>query len=118
MSGETFVVSFADASVLVYGTRTGEEMIGMASMETYDGTPATGVNAVVATTVGLESDSGRGAESEELGGGPTGSRSGTGLEGMVASGHEDRWVRFFDANSGMLLFFPYPRPSTSLRIGF
>ena len=117
MSGDTFVVSFADASVLVYGTRTGEEMIGMASMETYDGTPVTGVNAVVATTVGLESDSGRGAESEELGGGPTGSRSGTGLEGMVASGHEDRWVRFFDANSGILPFFPFSYICSSLMVG-
>ena len=100
MSGDTFVVSFTDASVLIYGTRNGEEMIGMASLETYDGTPATGVNAVVATTVGLESESGRGAESEDAGGGPTGSRGGGGLEGMVASGHEDRFVRFFDANSG------------------
>ena len=111
MSGDTFVVSFADASVLIYGTRTGEEMIGMASLETYDGTPATGVNAVVATTAGLEGDPGRGGEGEEgIGSGPTGSRSGSGLEGMVASGHEDRWVRFFDANSGM---FPFSNPSNS-----
>lgn len=102
-NGDTFVVSFADASVLVYGTRTGEELVGMASLETYDGSPATGVNAVAATTVGLEGtlsiDSGRGvAEDEALVHGPTGSSSG--VEGMVLSGHEDRYIRFFDANSG------------------
>lgn len=102
-NGDTFVVSFADASVLVYGTRTGEELVGMASSETYDGTPGTGVNAVAATTVGLEGtlsmDSGRGvAEDEALVHGPTGSSSG--VEGMVLSGHEDRYIRFFDANSG------------------
>ncbi|KAI4209755.1 MAG: hypothetical protein LQ351_007351 [Letrouitia transgressa] len=104
MSGDTFVVSFADASVLVYGTRTGEEMVGMASLETYDGTPTTGVNAVAATTVGLDGslsfDTGRGvSEDEAMVHGATGSSSG--VEGMVLSGHEDRFIRFFDANSGM-----------------
>ena len=103
MSGDTFVVSFADASVLVYGTRTGEEIVGIASLVTYDGTPATGVNAVAATTVGVESnlsfDTGRGAsEDEALVHGATGSSSG--VEGMIFSGHEDRHIRFFDANSG------------------
>ncbi|KAG7008593.1 striatin pro11 [Physcia stellaris] len=111
MSGDTFVVSFADATVLIYGTRTGEEMIGMASLETYDGTPATGVNAVVATTAGLEGDSGRAEGEEGMGSGPTGSRSGSGLEGMVASGHEDRWVRFFDANSGQCTYTMLAHPS-------
>ena len=108
MSGETFVVSFADASVLIYGTRTGEEMIGMASLETYDGTPATGVNSVVATTVGLDGslslDAGRGvSEDESVVHGATGSSSG--VEGVILSGHEDQYIRFFDANSGMS---PYP----------
>ena len=102
-TGDTFVASFADASVLVYGTRTGEELVGMASLETYDGSPATGVNAVAATIVGLDGtlslDTGRGvSEDETLVHGPTGSSSG--VEGMVLSGHEDRYIRFFDANSG------------------
>lgn len=103
MSGDTFVVSYADASILVYNTRTAEEMVGMASLETYDGTPGTGVNAIAATTGGLEGstsfDSGRGvSEDESIVHGPTGSSSG--VEGMILSGHEDRYIRFFDANSG------------------
>ena len=106
MSGDTFVVSYADASILVYNTRTAEEMISMASLETYDGTPGTGVNAVAATTAGLEGnisfDSGRGVpEDESMVHGPTGSSSG--VEGMILSGHEDRYIRFFDANSGKAL---------------
>ena len=103
MTGNTFVVSYTDASVLIFDTRTGEEVIGMASLETYDGTPATGVNAVVATTVGLDGtlslDSGRGiSEDEGVVHGATGSSGG--VEGVVISGHEDRYIRFFDANSG------------------
>ena len=106
MAGETFVVSYADASILVYNTRMAEEMTGMASLETYDGTPGTGVNAVAATTVGPEGsmsfDSGRGvSEDEGMVHGPTGSSSG--VEGVILSGHEDRYIRFFDANSGKLL---------------
>ena len=110
MSGDTFVCSFADASVLIYNTRTGEEIVGMASLETYDGTQATGVNTVVATTVGLDGslsfDSGRGvSEDESEVHGATGSSSG--VEGMILSGHEDRHIRFFDANSGTFyLSFP------------
>lgn len=103
MAGDTFVVSFADASVLIFGTRTGEEIIGMASQETYDGSPGTGVSSVVATTVGLDgtfsTDTGRSvSEGDGAVQGATGSSSG--VEGMVLSGHEDRYVRFFDANSG------------------
>ena len=103
LSGDTFVVSFSDASVLIYDTRSAEEVVGMASAETYDGTPATGVNAVAATTVGLDGtlsfDTGRGvSEDESVVHGATGSSSG--VEGMVFSGHEDRYIRFFDANSG------------------
>lgn len=103
MNGDTFVVSFTDASVLIYGTRTGEEMVGMASTETFDGTPATGVNAVAATTVGVDGtmsfDSGRGvSEDDTVVHGATGSSSG--VEGTIISGHEDRYIRFFDANSG------------------
>ena len=103
-SGETFVVSYTDSSVLVFDTRSGEELIGMASNETYDGTMGTSINTVVATSLGLEGSGGdrldamRGMEPEEVGAGATGSREG--VEGVVISGHEDRFVRFFDANSG------------------
>jgi striatin 1/3/4 len=79
----------------------------MASGETYDGTPATGVNAVVATSLGLEGslgDSGRGlAEEENLVHGATGTTGHGGVEGVIISGHEDQFIRFFDANSGMFL---------------
>ena len=103
MGGDTFVVSFADASVLIFGTKTGEELVGMASLETYDGTPGTSVNSIAATTVGLDGtlsfDSGRSiSEDESVVHGATGSSSG--VEGIVLSGHEDRYIRFFDANSG------------------
>jgi striatin 1/3/4 len=102
LNGENFVVSFADASILVYDTRTGEELIGMASNETYDGTPATGITSVVATSQSIEGavEAGRGQPDEEGIHGPTGSSSGGGLEGVVISGHEDQYIRFFDANSG------------------
>ena len=103
-NGETFVVAYTDSSILIFDTRTGEEVIGMASNETYDGTLNTSINSVVATGQGLEggqSNEGgiRGAVDEEVGAGATGSREG--VEGVVISGHEDRFVRFFDANSGM-----------------
>ena len=103
-SGETFVVSYTDSCVLIFDTRTGEELIGMASNETYDGTLSTSINAVVATSsasLGHESSSSWSemAEQEEVvGAGPTGSAQG--LEGVIISGHEDRYIRFFDANSG------------------
>ena len=109
VSGEFFVVSFTDASVLIYNTRTGEEIVGMASQATYDGTPATGVNTIAATTLGSEGLPG----DEKAPHGATGSSSG--VEGMIYSGHEDRHIRFFDANSGMLYFSSNlpPQPSTS-----
>lgn len=115
MGGDTFVVSFADASVLIFGTKTGEEMVGMASLETYDGTLGTSVNSVAATTVGLDGtltfDSGRGvSEDESVLHGATGSSSG--VEGMVLSGHEDRYIRFFDANSGKLPLHSSQAPCT------
>ncbi|KAJ2974711.1 hypothetical protein NUW58_g8568 [Xylaria curta] len=59
-SGEAFVVSFSDAAIIVFDTRTGEEIGSMASLETYDNTVATSVNAVVATTAGLEQGSNTG----------------------------------------------------------
>ena len=100
-SGDNFVVSFADASILIYDTRTAEEIVGMASQETYDGALSTGINAVAATTASLEGAEGR-LNDEESSHNPTGSSSG--IEGMVISGHEDRYIRFFDANSGTLNF--------------
>lgn len=100
-SGVNFVVSYTDASILVYDTRTGEEIVGMASLETYDGTPSTGVNSVVATTVGFDGsahlDPNRTMAEEEVVHGATGSSS---VEGVIISGYEDRYIRFFDANSG------------------
>lgn len=106
-SGETFVVSYTDSAVLIFDTRTGEEVIGMASQETWDGTPATAINCVVATSVGLEgtgtsfADAGaRGIEADDVvGAGATGGGR-EGVEGVVISGHEDRFVRFFDGGSG------------------
>jgi striatin 1/3/4 len=76
----------------------------MASLETYDGTPSTGVNAVVASTGGFDGtlgfDPARGlSEDEGMVHGATGSRGG--VEGVIISGYEDRYIRFFDANSGM-----------------
>lgn len=100
-TGENFVVSFTDASILVYDTRTGEELIGMASNESYDGTPATGITSVVTSSQYLEGqDNGRNGSEEEGIHGPTGSSSAGGLEGVIISGHEDHLIRFFDANSG------------------
>lgn len=109
-SGESFVVSYTDAAIIVYDTRTGEETGSMTSGETYDGTMNTSVNSVVATTVGLDqsqhqSTHGGLGEDDSSGGGagPTGGSrqmAGSGVEGTIISGHEDRFIRFFDANSG------------------
>ncbi|KAK3046642.1 pro11 protein, partial [Coniosporium uncinatum] len=116
-SGETFVVSYTDSSILIFDTRTGEEIIGMASAETYDGTPATSINTVVATTLGSEGafasmsmDTGRGMQDEEgMAHGATGSPGG--VEGVIISGHEDRYIRFFDANSGQCTYTMLAHPS-------
>ncbi|KAF2028502.1 WD40 repeat-like protein [Setomelanomma holmii] len=113
LNGENFVVSFSDASILVYDTRTGEELIGMASNETYDGTPATGITSVVATSQSIEgpTEAGRGSSEEEGIHGPTGSSNGGGLEGVIISGHEDQYIRFFDANSGQCTYQMLAHPS-------
>lgn len=113
-TGETFVVSYADAAVLIYDTRTGEEVAAMASLETYNNTVATAVNAVVASTTGLDGsltfDSSRGLEEGEgVVGGATGSSGG--VEGIVISGHEDRYIRFYDANSGQCTYTMLAHPA-------
>lgn len=103
-NGETFVVSYSDAAIIAYDTRSGEEIGNMTSLETYDGTISTSVNALVATTVGLEQpQGGLNEEENSAGGGPTGggrAMAGSGVEGVIISGHEDCYIRFFDANSG------------------
>jgi striatin 1/3/4 len=118
-NGEAFVVSYSDAAIIVYDTRSGEEIGSMASLETYDGTVGTSVNAVVATTVGLDQPhQGLNEEDTGSGGGPTGggrAMAGSGVEGVIISGHEDCYVRFFDANSGKsfrvaLIVFPATSP--------
>ncbi|USP75816.1 hypothetical protein yc1106_03090 [Curvularia clavata] len=113
-TGENFVVSFTDASILVYDTRTGEELIGMASNESYDGTPATGITSVVTSSQYLDSASqegGRGGSEEEGIHGPTGSNSSGGVEGVIISGHEDHLIRFFDANSGQCTYSMLAHPA-------
>ncbi|PGH03598.1 hypothetical protein AJ79_07327 [Helicocarpus griseus UAMH5409] len=114
LAGVNFVVSYANASVIIYDTRSGEEIVGMASLETYDGTRSTGVNSVVATTVGFDGtanlDPNRAlAEEEAVVHGATGSSGG--VEGVVISGYEDRYIRFFDANSGQCTYTMLAHPA-------
>ncbi|KAK8086503.1 hypothetical protein PG994_001477 [Apiospora phragmitis] len=71
-NGEAFVVSYSDAAIIIYDTRTGEEIGNMASLETYDGTIATSVNSIVATTAGLDQNSSNGLGDED--GNATGAR--------------------------------------------
>ncbi|KAJ5765095.1 WD40-repeat-containing domain protein [Penicillium odoratum] len=112
LAGVNFVVSYTDASILVYDTRTGEEIVGMASLETYDGTPSTGVNSVVTTTIGFDGSANlepnRAMEEEEVVHGATGSSS---VEGVIISGYEDRYIRFFDANSGQCTYTMLAHPA-------
>ncbi|KAL2131776.1 hypothetical protein VTI74DRAFT_4626 [Chaetomium olivicolor] len=114
-NGETFVVSYSDATIIVYDTRSGEEIGNMTSLETYDGTIATSVNAVVATTVGLDQPHQGLSEEDTVGGGPTGggrAMAGSGVEGVIISGHEDCYVRFFDANSGQCTYAMVAHPAS------
>ncbi|KAK7699341.1 1,2-dihydroxy-3-keto-5-methylthiopentene dioxygenase [Diaporthe eres] len=98
-----------DRILVASGAADGEEIGSMASLETYDGSINTSVNTVVATTSGLDQgqhQSGHGGNEEDSnsgGGGPTGGgrqMAGSGVEGVIISGHEDQYIRFFDANSG------------------
>ncbi|KAI1646441.1 WD40 repeat-like protein [Daldinia loculata] len=112
-SGEAFVVSYSDAAIIVFDTRTGEEIGSMASLETYDNTIGTSVNAVVATTAGLDQSSGSGLGDDDASG-PTGGTgtAGSGVEGVIISGHEDRFIRFFDANSGQCTYNMLAHPAS------
>ncbi|KAI1765219.1 WD40 repeat-like protein [Hypoxylon sp. FL1150] len=112
-TGEAFVVSYSDAAIIVFDTRTGEEIGSMASLETYDNTIGTSVNAIVATTVGLDQSSGPGLGDEDASG-PTGGggTAGSGIEGVIISGHEDRFIRFFDANSGQCTYNMLAHPAS------
>ncbi|KAI9652408.1 MAG: hypothetical protein M1831_006817 [Alyxoria varia] len=117
-SGESFVVAYSDSSVLIFDTRTGEQVVGMASGETYDGTVGTGVNSVVVASSGEGGVGGSSGNMDASGDdvcaephGATGSVKGGGVEGVVISGHEDRFVRFFDANSGQCTYSMLAHPS-------
>ncbi|KAL2759805.1 hypothetical protein ACRALDRAFT_2093575 [Sodiomyces alcalophilus JCM 7366] len=116
-TGETFVVSYSDAAIIVYDTRSGEQIGTMDSLETYDGSQGTSVNAVVATTAGLDQGTHPGGLPEEetaTSSGPTGggrSMAGSGVEGVIISGHEDRFIRFFDANSGQCTYNMLAHPA-------
>ncbi|KXJ96301.1 WD40-repeat-containing domain protein [Microdochium bolleyi] len=110
-NGEKFVVSYSDAAIIVFDTKSGDEVGSMASRETYDGTMATSVNAVQATTTSLDSNSTAGMGEEDAGG-PTGGTgtSGSGVEGVIISGHEDRFISLFDANSGQCTYTMLAHP--------
>ncbi|KAI1986029.1 1,2-dihydroxy-3-keto-5-methylthiopentene dioxygenase [Ophidiomyces ophidiicola] len=114
LAGVNFVVSYNDASILVYDTRTGEQVVGMASQETYDGTRSTGINSVAASTVGFDGtvslDPNRPlAEEETVVHGATGTSGG--VEGVIISGYEDRYIRLFDANSGQCTYTMLAHPA-------
>lgn len=117
ITGENFIVSYDDAAIIIYDTASGEEISTMASSETYDGTKATGVNAIVATIMTLQqgshsSDSAEGhtagVEEENVLPGATGLKGG--VQGLVISGHEDRYIRFYDANSGQCTYTMLAHP--------
>ena len=101
-AGINFVVSYVDASVIVYDTKTGEESVSMASLETYDGTPSTGVNSVVATTTGFDGTVNLEPEQKTVAEEEVHGATGSSVEGVIIGGYEDRFIRFFDANSGTL----------------
>ncbi|KAG0206009.1 hypothetical protein BGX28_002511 [Mortierella sp. GBA30] len=70
------VVSYSNSVVKLFDIETGKEILAFKSNESYDGTPATQINKVVCH--------------------PT--------MPIVVSGHEDRYIRFFDINSGACSF--------------
>ncbi|KAK7725792.1 1,2-dihydroxy-3-keto-5-methylthiopentene dioxygenase [Diaporthe eres] len=110
-----------DRILVASGAADGEEIGSMASLETYDGSINTSVNTVVATTSGLDQgqhQSGHGGNEEDSnsgGGGPTGGgrqMAGSGVEGVIISGHEDQYIRFFDANSGQCTYNMVAHPAS------
>lgn len=115
-SSETaFVVSYSDAAVIIYDTKSGDEIAAMASLETYDSTPATGVNTIVASASRLNGSSSFDLirtllEEESVVSGATGG-SRSGVEGIIISGHEDRYIRFYDANSGQCTYSMLAHPA-------
>ncbi|KAF9992322.1 hypothetical protein BGZ80_002940 [Entomortierella chlamydospora] len=70
------VVSYSNSIVKLFDIETGKEILAFKSDETYDGTPATQINKIVCH--------------------PT--------LPLAVSGHEDRYIRFFDINSGSCSF--------------
>ncbi|KAF9989138.1 hypothetical protein BGZ75_007392 [Mortierella antarctica] len=70
------VVSYSNSVVKLFDIETGKEILAFKSNESYDGTPATQINKVVCH--------------------PT--------MPIVVSAHEDRFIRFFDINSGACSF--------------
>ncbi|KAI1311535.1 hypothetical protein EDD11_003451 [Mortierella claussenii] len=70
------VVSYSNAVIKLFDIETGKEILAFKSNESYDGTTATQINKIVCH--------------------PT--------LPMVVSGHEDRYIRFFDINSGACSF--------------
>ncbi|KAF9355083.1 hypothetical protein BGX34_010655 [Mortierella sp. NVP85] len=70
------VVSYSNSVIKLFDIETGKEILAFKSDESYDGTPATQINKVVCH--------------------PT--------LPVVVSGHEDRYIRFFDINSGACSF--------------
>ncbi|KAG0254932.1 hypothetical protein BG011_005421 [Mortierella polycephala] len=66
------VVSYSNSMIKMFDIETGKEVVTFKSNETYDGTHATQINKLVCH--------------------PT--------LPLVVSGHEDRYIRFFDLNSG------------------
>ncbi|KAG0043205.1 hypothetical protein BGZ83_011712 [Gryganskiella cystojenkinii] len=70
------VVSYSNSVIKLFDIETGKEILAFKSNETYDGTTSTQINKVVCH--------------------PT--------MPVVVSGHEDRYIRFFDINSGSCSF--------------
>ncbi|RUS18134.1 WD40-repeat-containing domain protein [Endogone sp. FLAS-F59071] len=69
-------VSYTNAIIKVFDVETGQVVATFKGDETYDNTPATQINRIVAHTA----------------------------MSLVISGHEDRHIRFFDLNSGSCTF--------------
>ncbi|KAF9984198.1 hypothetical protein BGZ65_000809 [Modicella reniformis] len=70
------VVSYSNSIIKLFDIETGKEILAFKSDESYDGTTATQINKVICH--------------------PT--------LPVVVSGHEDRYIRFFDVNSGACSF--------------